>query len=60
MRVVLKDTEDVWNKLFQERGETYQEPGLVLFSGVDNQDAGRQARRWVHFTVRRTQRFILT
>ena len=34
VRVVLKDTEDVWNKLFQERGETYQQPELVLFSGV--------------------------
>jgi predicted metalloprotease len=31
--VVLADTEDVWNKLFQERGRQYQEPKLVLFSG---------------------------
>lgn len=30
--VVLKDTEDVWNKLFSESGKTYQEPTLVLFS----------------------------
>ena len=40
VRVVLKDTEDVWNKLFQERGETYQEPKLVLFSGVDQSGCG--------------------
>jgi len=40
VRVVLKDTEDVWNKLFQERGETYQEPILVLFSGVDQSGCG--------------------
>ena len=40
VRVVLKDTEDVWNKLFQERGETYQEPVLVLFSGVDQSGCG--------------------
>jgi uncharacterized protein len=38
--VVLKDTEDVWNKLFQERGETYQTPKLVLFSGVDQSGCG--------------------
>lgn len=31
--VVLKDTEDVWNELFRERGQQYQEPKLVLFSG---------------------------
>jgi len=32
--VVLKDTEDVWNKLFQEQfGKDYQEPKLVIFSG---------------------------
>lgn len=29
--VVLADNEDVWNKLFQEMGLTYQEPKLVLF-----------------------------
>jgi uncharacterized protein len=32
--VVLKDTEDVWNKLFSEQiGKEYQEPKLVLYSG---------------------------
>ena len=30
--VVLADTEDVWNKLFQKQGAQYQEPTLVLFS----------------------------
>lgn len=30
--VVLKDTEDVWGKLFQESGRTYTAPKLVLFS----------------------------
>lgn len=31
--VVLKDTEDVWNKLFREQlGKRYQEPVMVLFS----------------------------
>lgn len=32
--VVLKDTEDVWNKLFREQlGRAYKEPQLVVFSG---------------------------
>lgn len=31
--VVLADTEDTWRVIFSERGSTYQEPTLVLFSG---------------------------
>lgn len=31
IKVVLADTEDVWNKLFSESGKTYTEPTLVLF-----------------------------
>jgi uncharacterized protein len=39
--VVLKDTEDVWNKLFQEEfNAAYQEPTLVLFSGYDQSGCG--------------------
>ena len=30
--VVLADTEDTWNALFQRAGQSYQEPTLVLFS----------------------------
>ena len=33
VKVILADTEDVWSKLFQENGLTYQEPKLVLFRG---------------------------
>jgi predicted metalloprotease len=40
VRVVLKDTEDVWHMLFQQRGETYQEPRLVLFTGSDQSGCG--------------------
>jgi uncharacterized protein len=40
VRVVLKDTEDVWNALFQQRGEAYQEPVLVLFTGSDQSGCG--------------------
>lgn len=39
--VVLKDTEDVWNMLFQkELNRDYQEPFLVLFSGSDQSGCG--------------------
>jgi predicted metalloprotease len=31
VKVVLADTEDVWNKLFAEKGSDYREPTLVLF-----------------------------
>ncbi len=31
--VVLADCEDVWSKVFNEAGETYREPTLVLYSG---------------------------
>lgn len=33
VKVVLKDTEDVWTKIFAERGATYEKPKLILFSG---------------------------
>jgi len=32
--VVLADTEDTWEEIFQELGGDYQEPVLVLFSGA--------------------------
>lgn len=31
VKVVLAETEDVWNKLFSDRGQRYEEPVLVLF-----------------------------
>ncbi len=33
VRVVLADTEDVWRELFRQRGLTYRDPKLVLFTG---------------------------
>jgi predicted metalloprotease len=33
VKVVLAETEDVWNKIFREQGQAYQEPVLVLFRG---------------------------
>jgi hypothetical protein len=32
--VILADTEDTWTALFRKKGETYQEPRLVLFRDV--------------------------
>lgn len=32
VRVVLADTEDIWTKLFNDMGKTYEQPHLVLFS----------------------------
>ncbi|SHL27778.1 KPN_02809 family neutral zinc metallopeptidase [Halomonas cupida] len=32
--VVLADTEDTWNGIFESLGQTYREPTLVLFSGM--------------------------
>jgi uncharacterized protein len=34
VKVVLAETEDVWNKLFAESGRKYEEPTLVLFRNV--------------------------
>jgi predicted metalloprotease len=38
--VVLADTEDVWNDLFQRAGARYQEPTLVLFTQMDRSACG--------------------
>ncbi len=32
VRVILKDTEDVWTQVFQKSGRRYEKPRLVLFS----------------------------
>ena len=38
---VLRDTEITWGQLFQQSGETYQEPRLVLFRGSTPSACGR-------------------
>jgi uncharacterized protein len=38
--VVLADTEDTWQQVFRQRGSTYREPTLVLFSGRVNSACG--------------------
>lgn len=38
--VVLADTEDVWTAIFNEMGQTYRKPTLVLFSGYTTSACG--------------------
>ncbi|MGD8958116.1 MAG: neutral zinc metallopeptidase, partial [Chromatiaceae bacterium] len=38
--VVLADTEETWNTLFQAGGESYREPRLVLYRGAVNSACG--------------------
>jgi predicted metalloprotease len=38
--VVLKETEDTWSEIFQQHGETYREPTLVLFSDATQSACG--------------------
>ena len=38
--VVLAETEDTWNKIFQASGSTYEEPRLELYSGSANTACG--------------------
>lgn len=40
VKVVLADTEDVWDKIFADHGETYSKPTLVLFRGSTQSTCG--------------------
>lgn len=40
VKVVLADTEDTWNELFQRAGERYPAPTLVLFTGAVQSGCG--------------------
>lgn len=40
VKVVLKDTEDVWGKIFSDMGKTYTNPTLVLFRGSTTSGCG--------------------
>src|SRR5690625_5525287 len=35
VQVIMASTEDVWQALFREQGQTYREPRLVLYTGSD-------------------------
>jgi len=38
--VILADTEDVWNMIFEAQGKTYAEPRLVLFTDLTDSGCG--------------------
>jgi len=40
VKVVLKDTEDVWSKIFGDMGKTYTKPTLVLFRDASTSGCG--------------------
>ena len=40
VKVVFKDTEDVWDELYRQQGQTYNKPTLVLFSGATTSACG--------------------
>lgn len=40
VKVVFADTEDVWDKLFDNMGKIYEKPTLVLFRGATNSACG--------------------
>jgi len=40
VRAILGDTEDTWRELFQQAGQQYRDPQLVLFSGGVNSACG--------------------
>ena len=54
--VVLADTEDVWNDLFQKQlGGKYREPSWCCSRAKSNPPAASPALRWGRFTARRTK-----
>lgn len=38
--VVVADTEDVWHEIFREQGRRYEEPALVLYTGMTRSACG--------------------
>lgn len=40
LSVVLADTEDVWNEIFEQHGATYREPKMVLYQDTVNSGCG--------------------
>ncbi|GGE14667.1 flagellar biosynthesis protein FlgM [Aureimonas endophytica] len=56
---VLADTEDVWNKRFQDMGRNYQDPTLVLFSGQVNSACGSAQSAMGPFYCPRDQKLYI-
>ena len=56
VRRVLADTEDVWERVFQAAGKTYEKPKLVMFPGATRPRAASASRRWGRSIARSTRR----
>ena len=56
---VLGDTEDRWSEIFQERGQSYVAPRLVLFSGVTRSACGTAQSAMGPFYCPNDQRIYL-
>jgi uncharacterized protein len=57
--VVLADTEDTWSTIFQQMGERYVEPKLVLFSGLVESACGRAQAAMGPFYCPRDQKVYI-
>jgi predicted metalloprotease len=58
VKVVLKDTETVWGKIFEQSGSTYRMPTLVFSVTRCSQPVAMQLLPAVRSTVREMKRFI--
>lgn len=56
--VVLADTEDTWNQIFQKAGYDYQAPKLVVYSGMTPTACGTGQAASGPFIVRAIRRSI--
>jgi hypothetical protein len=59
VRVVLADTEDTWNDIFQANGRDYPEPQLVLFTGAVQSGCGVGQSQMGPFYCPRDQRVYI-
>ncbi|HEY9629968.1 MAG TPA: neutral zinc metallopeptidase [Coleofasciculaceae cyanobacterium] len=57
--VVLADTEDTWSRIFQQAGERYVEPKLVLFSGAVQSACGNAGASTGPFYCPRDQKVYI-
>ena len=55
MSKVLASTEDTWNEVFRASGRQYEEPKLVLFSGVTPTAWPPTPERWLNRLAQRSE-----
>ena len=59
-KVVLAETEDVWNKVFRDMGQQYQEPTLVMFTEAVQSACGQASAASGPFIAPQTTRCTST